>query len=127
MPGLRLTRPSTKPSAKPTLMFPVQAVRALPEWAHRGSAGLRLRTPEEIEGAGPTSDLVDGVGVTIARMQAQLDEMKQKIFHLTMAFSLLTQFVRSLATTIKTNEKRSTTSSQRQKKKAYQTNQCANS
>jgi hypothetical protein len=77
MPGLRLTRPTAKTSAKPSLKFPAQAVRALPDWSHRADSGLRLRTPEEIEGGASSPDLAASVGQTIAHMQAKLDELRR--------------------------------------------------
>lgn len=80
--GLRLSQPRTtstptpSKSAQPTLKFPAQAVRALPEWAHRETPGLRLRTPEEIESGASASDVAASVGLTIARMQAKLDALR---------------------------------------------------
>ncbi len=79
MTGLRLhqSRTTTPTSAQPTLKFPAQAVRALPEWAHRESSGLRLRTPEEVESGVSTTGLAANVGATIARMQARIDELQR--------------------------------------------------
>lgn len=78
--GLRLAQPrnaSPTKSAQPTLKFPAQAIRALPEWAHRENHGLRLRTPAEIEGAAAASDVAANVALTIARMQSKLDELQR--------------------------------------------------
>ncbi len=80
MTGLRLTQPRTAPSrssAQSTLKFPVQAVRELPDWAHRPSGGLRLRTPEEVEATSPGCDVIRQAELTLARMQANIDEIQR--------------------------------------------------